>query len=284
MSEKPSTSNVFKEISVFQNYFNKILETTISYGLKILIALAIWYILRFFIKKLSKITLEKSKLETKLDSTIFNFFKSLFRVMADMILILMILPYLGVPITSIVAVFGSLGLAIGLAAQGILSNFVSGFIVLNSNFFKSGDYIKCDDIEGQVEDVQIFFTTLKTVDGKLVKVPNGKLTSTAVTNFSASSKRRISFNFQVPYDTDINLLKIRLENLVFSVNKEYGVDNPSIVVEAYTPYYIIMQVRCFVNTEFFWDFRYYIAENIKVVLVDMGIKFPIHIVDFNKLC
>ncbi|WP_445435993.1 mechanosensitive ion channel family protein [Candidatus Borreliella tachyglossi] len=284
MSEKPSTSNVFKEISVFQNYFNKILETTISYGLKILIALAIWYILRFFIKKLSKITLEKSKLETKLDSTIFNFFKSLFRVMADMILILMILPYLGVPITSIVAVFGSLGLAIGLAAQGILSNFVSGFIVLNSNFFKSGDYIKCDDIEGQVEDVQIFFTTLKTVDGKLVKVPNGKLTSTAVTNFSASSKRRISFNFQVPYDTDINLLKIRLENLAFSVNKEYGVDNPSIVVEAYTPYYIIMQVRCFVNTEFFWDFRYYIAENIKVVLVDMGIKFPIHIVDFNKLC
>ncbi|AYE36324.1 mechanosensitive ion channel family protein [Borrelia turcica IST7] len=287
MSEQPMTSNVFKEIFVFQNYFNKMIETIISYGFKILIAFFIWYCLRIFINKLSKLflkTLAKSKLETKLDSTIFNFLKSFFKVMVDMVLILIILPYLGVSTTSIFAIFGSLSIAIGLAAQGILSNFVSGLIVLNSNFFKIGDYIKCDDVEGQVDDVQIFFTTLKTVDGKVVKLPNSKFTNIAVINFSANPKRRVAFDFQVPYDTDISLLKDKIEKLAFSFNKEqYGIENPSVVVESYTPYYIIMQVRCFVNTEFFWDFQYFIAENIKGVLDDMGIKYPIHIVDFTKL-
>ncbi|QMU99228.1 mechanosensitive ion channel [Borrelia sp. A-FGy1] len=288
MSDQSITSNVFKEIFIFQNYFNKMLETIISYGFKILIAVFVWYFLRILINKLSKLffkTLEKSKLETKLDFTILNFLKSFFRVMVDMVLVLIILPYLGVSTTSIFAIFGSLSIAIGLAAQGILSNFVSGLIILNSNFFKIGDYIRCDDVEGQVDDVQIFFTTLKTVDGKVVRLPNIKFTNISVINFSANPKRRIAFNFQVPYDTDINLLKDKIEKLAFSFNREqHGIESPSTIVDSYTPYYIIIQVRCFVNTEFFWDFQYFISENIKFVLDDMGIKFPIHIIDFNKLC
>ncbi|UGQ16133.1 mechanosensitive ion channel family protein [Borrelia sp. RT5S] len=287
MSGQPITSSVFKEIFVFQNYINGMLETIIGYGFKILVAVFIWYCLRFLIKKLSKLffkTLERARLETKLDSTIFNFLKSLFKVMLDMVLILIILPYLGFSTTSIFAIFGSLSIAIGLAAQGILSNFVSGLIVLNSNFFKIGDYIKCDDVEGQVDDVQIFFTTLKTVDGRVVKVPNSKFTNTSVVNFSTKPKRRISLSFQVPYDTDIDVLKSKMANLVFSLDKEqYGIADPSVVVESYTPYYIVMQIRCFVNTEFFWDFQYFIAENIRCVLANMGIKFPIHTIDFNKL-
>ncbi|BCR21060.1 hypothetical protein BmIO_00455 [Borrelia miyamotoi] len=287
MGERSRALNILKEIFVFQGYVDRIFETVVVYGLKFILALLIWCVLRFFIGKLNKLffkAFEKSKLETKLDSTLLNFFKSLFKVMTDVVLILMILPYLGVSTASIFAVFGSLGLAVGFAAQGILSNFISGCVVLNANFFKIGDYISCDDFEGEVNNIQIFFTTLKTVDGKIVKVPNSKFTNASVTNFSANPKRRISFNFQVPYDTDIGSLKISIENLAFSFNKEqYSIDEPSVVVKEYTPYYIVMQVRCFVNTKFFWDFQYFIAENIKCILADMGIKFPVHIVDFSKL-
>ncbi|BCR21878.1 mechanosensitive ion channel family protein [Borrelia sp. HM] len=286
MNGQPRALDVLKEIFVFQGYVDKIFETILVYGLKFLLALLIWCILRFLVKKLAKLFLkafEKSKLETKLDSTVLNFFRSFFQVTTDMVLILMILPYLGVSTASIFAIFGSLGLAIGFAAQGILSNFVSGFIVLNANFFKIGDYISCDDFEGEVNNIQIFFTTLKTVDGKIIKVPNSKFTNTSVTNFSANSTRRISFDFQVPYDTDIGLLKVKIQNLAFSFNKEqYGIDEPSIVVKEYTPHYIVMQVRCFVKTEFFWDFKYFMAENIKCVLFDMGIKLPIKIIDCIK--
>ncbi|AHH08429.1 mechanosensitive ion channel family protein [Borrelia anserina] len=287
MNENLKVLNVFKEIFVFRNYINEIFETIIGYGLKVIVALVVWYVLRFFIKRGGKLlfkAFEKSKLETKLDSAVLNFLKSFFEVMTDVFLILVILPYLGVSTASIFAVFGSLGLAVGLAAQGILSNFVSGFVVLNSNFFRIGDYISCDDVEGEVNDIQIFFTTLKTVDGKLIKIPNDKFTSKSVTNFSANPQRRIAFVFQVPYDTDINSLKIKIENLAFSWDCErYGIRNPSVVVSKYTPYYIVMQVRCFVKTEFFWDFQYFMAANVKVILDDMGIKFPIHVVDFNKL-
>ncbi len=121
------------------------------------------------------------------------------------------------PTTSIIAVFGSLGLAIGLAAQGILSNFVSGFIVLNSKFFKCGDHIKCGDVEGLVENVQIFFTTLKTFDEEIIKIPNSELTSNFVVNFSANPRRRVVFSFQVPHDTNIGLLKDKIEDLIILI-------------------------------------------------------------------
>ncbi|AAX17781.1 mechanosensitive ion channel family protein [Borrelia turicatae] len=287
MDKQSKTFSVFREIFVFQDYVNEIFEMVIVYGLKVLVALVVWCVSRFFVKRVGRLffsAFEKSKLETKLDSTILNFFKSFFKVMIDMVLILMILPYLGVSTTSIFAIFGSLGLAVGLAAQGILSDFVSGFVVLNSSFFKIGDYISCDDVEGEVNDIHIFFTTLQTVDGKIIKIPNSKFTDTSVTNFSTNPERRIAFDFQVPYDTDIGSLKSRIENLAFSFNKEqYGINKPSVVVKEYTPYYIVMQVRSFVKTEFFWDFQYFIAENIKGILDDMGIKFPIHNVDFSKL-
>ncbi|WP_410521943.1 mechanosensitive ion channel family protein, partial [Borreliella garinii] len=179
---------------MFQDYFNHIIEGVLGYGLKVSIAIALWYFLKLIVKKMGKIlfkTLEKSRLEEKLETTVFNFLKSFFKILTDFIIVLIILPYLGVPITSIIAVFGSLGIA-------ILSNFVSGIIVLNSKFFKCGDHIKCEDVEGLVENIQIFFTTLKTFDEEIIKIPNSKLTSNSVVNFSANPRRRVVFSFQVP--------------------------------------------------------------------------------------
>ncbi len=260
----------------------------IGYGLKVSIAIALWYFLKLIVKKIGKIlfkTLEKSKLEEKLEATVFNFLKSFFKIFTDFVIVLIILPYLGVPTTSIIAVFGSLGLAIGLAAQGILSNFVSGFIVLNSKFFKCGDHIKCGDVEGLVENVQIFFTTLKTFNEAIVKIPNSKLTSNFVVNFSANPRRRVVFSFQVPHDTNIGLLKDKIEDLMIFNNEKFNVEAcfPTLIVEKYTPCYIIVQVRFFVNTEAFWDFKYFIGESIQSVLLDMKIKFPICFIPFDKL-
>ncbi|WP_031490269.1 mechanosensitive ion channel family protein [Borreliella garinii] len=279
---------MFKEFFIFQDYFNHILESVVGYGLKISIAIALWYFLKLIVKKIDKIlfkTLEKSRLEEKLEATVFNFLKSFFKILTDFLIVLIILPYLGVPTTSIIAVFGSLGLAIGLAAQGILSNFVSGFIVLNSKFFKCGDHIKCGDVEGLVENVQIFFTTLKTFDEEIIKIPNSELTSNFVVNFSANPRRRVVFSFQVPHDTNIGLLKDKIEDLIIFNNKEFNVEvcSPTLIVKKYTPCYIVVQVRFFINTDAFWAFQYFIGESIKNVLLDMKIKFPICFIPFDKL-
>ncbi|WPM05870.1 mechanosensitive ion channel family protein [Borreliella sinica] len=272
----------------FQDYINHIFESVLSYGLKVSIAVVLWYFLKLVVKKMGKIlfkTLEKSRLDNKVEVTVFNFLKSFFKILTDFVIILIILSYLGVPTASIIAVFGSLGLAIGLAAQGILSNFVSGFIVLNSKFFKCGDHIKCGDVEGLVENVQIFFTTLKAFNEEIIKIPNSKLTSNFVVNFSANPRRRVVFSFQVPHDTDINLLKYKIEDLMIFNNKEFNVEicSPTLVVKKYTPYYMVLQARFFVNTEAFWDFQYFIGESLKSVLSDMKIKFPICFIPFDKL-
>ncbi|AHH06517.1 Mechanosensitive ion channel [Borrelia crocidurae DOU] len=288
MDKQLKISNVLKRVFVLPDYVHEIFQMIIDYGLRIVVALFAWCILRFIVKRLGTIFLkayERSKLETKLDSTVLNFFKSFFKVVINLVLILMILPYLGVSTASIFAVFGSLGLAVGFAAQGMLSNFVSGFVILNSNFFKIGDYVNCDDAEGEVTDIQIFFTTLKTVDGKIIKIPNNKFTSTLVVNFSANFERRIAFSFQVPYGINFALLKTEMENLAFSFNREtYNVRQPSLILKEYTPYYIIVEIRCFIRTEFFWDFQYFMGEKIKDVLIDMGVEFPIHVVNLSKLC
>ncbi|WKC85364.1 mechanosensitive ion channel family protein [Borreliella lusitaniae] len=279
---------MFKEFFIFQDYFNHTLESVIGYGLKISIAIVLWYFLKLIVKKMGKVlfkTLEKSRIEQKLEVTVFNFLKSFFKILTDFIIVLIILTYLGVPTTSIIAVFGSLGLAIGLAAQGILSNFVSGFIVLNSKFFKCGDHIQCGDVEGLVEDVQIFFTTLKTFNEEIIKIPNSKLTSNFVVNFSANPRRRVVFSFQIPHDTNIGLLKDKIEDLIIFNNNRFNVEicSPTLIVKKYTPCYIVVQARFFVNTEVFWDFQYFIGESIKNVLLDMKIKFPICFIPFDKL-
>ncbi|QFI14572.1 mechanosensitive ion channel family protein [Borrelia sp. CA_690] len=279
---------MFKELFIFQDYFNYIFEGVVGYVFKVSIAILIWYFLKLIVKKIGKIlfkTLEKSRLEKKLEITVLNFLKSFFKIFTDFVIILIILTYLGVPTTSIIAVFGSLGLAVGLAAQSILSNFVSGFVVLNSKFFKCGDHIKCGDVEGLVENVQIFFTTLETFNKEIIKIPNSKLTSNFVVNFSASPRRRVVFSFQVPYDTNIGLLKDKIEDLMIFNNKKFnvGVCAPTLIVEKYTPYYIILQARFFVNTEAFWDFQYFVGESIQNVLLDMKIKVPICFIPFDKL-
>lgn len=279
---------MFKEFFIFQDYFNYIIEGVVGYGLKVSIAIVLWYFLKLIVSKMGKIlfkTLEKSRLEEKLEVTVFNFLKSFFKILTDFVIVLIILPYLGVPTTSIIAVFGSLGLAIGLAAQNILSNFVSGFIVLNSKFFKCGDHIQCGDVEGLVADVQIFFTTLETFNKEIIKIPNSKLTSNFVVNFSSCTRRRVVFSFQVPYDANIGLLKDKIEDLMIFNNKKFNVElcAPTLIVKKYTPYYIVLQVRFFVNTEVFWDFQYFVGESIQNVLLDMKIKVPICFVPFDKL-
>ncbi len=192
---------MFKEFFIFQDYFNYIVEGVVGYGLKVSIAIVLWYFLKLIVSKMGKIlfkTLEKSRLEEKLEITVFNFLKSFFKILTDFVIVLIILPYLGVPTTSIIAVFGSLGLAIGLAAQNILSNFVSGFIVLNSKFFKCGDHIQCGDVEGLVADVQIFLLHLKHLTKKLLKFQTVSLHPILLLIFRHVLEEELCFLFKFP--------------------------------------------------------------------------------------
>ncbi|NMB29990.1 MAG: mechanosensitive ion channel, partial [Clostridiales bacterium] len=142
--------------------------------------------------------LEKSRI----DATAHGFFKSLTNTVLYIFVLVIALSVLGVPMTSIIAVIGAAGLAIGLALQNSLSNIAGGFIILFSKPFKVGDFIETNDISGSVDSINILYTRLLTPDKKSVYVPNGNITSATIVNYTDEPVRRLDMVFKVSYDCD----------------------------------------------------------------------------------
>ena len=160
-----------------------------TYGGKIVIALLVLIIGCFVIKLLNKL-IAKGIDKTKVDETVKVVSKKVIRILLYVLLFIGVIEILGVPMSSVVAVLASCGLALGLALQGALANLAGGLMILIFKPFKIGDYIEVTGAEGHVRDISIFYTTLITLDNRKILVPNGDLMSANVTNFTAEDIRR----------------------------------------------------------------------------------------------
>lgn len=156
-------------------------------------------LISWFIKRLNK-----SKLFLKLDESLRHFLLSFIRISMYVVLFITVASIVGIPMTSFVALLASAGVAIGLALQGALSNLAGGVMILIFKPFKIGDYVQVSSGEGTVEDITVFYTKLSTTDNKVVTIPNGELTNSAVVNFSAKENRRVDVDYIVSYGSDID--------------------------------------------------------------------------------
>ena len=160
-----------------------------------LAAIIIYIVGRFIIKQISRLVskiLEKRKLEISVQT----FLKSLLSILLNLILAFAIISKLGVETTSFAAILASAGVAIGMALSGNLSNFAGGLIILVFKPFKVGDYIDGQGASGTVKEIQIFHTILATVDNRIIYVPNGALSSNAITNYSKQDMRRAEWGIR----------------------------------------------------------------------------------------
>ena len=179
---------------------------------------------------------------------------------------------LGVGTSSIVAMVGSAGLAVGLALQGSLSNFAGGVLILILKPFKVGDYISAAGAEGTVQSIDIFYTRIYTTDNKVVVIPNGTISNTNVTNTSKQDERMLILDFMVSYDTDIEKVRELIMGLL-DADKFICHDKPmSVVVDKLNPMRIKMLAKAWVKTDDYWDVRYRLLEEIKVTLQDNNIS------------
>lgn len=149
-------------------------------------------------KRLAKVTKTRN-----LDESTFSFVKSFINIAIKAIVLFTAAAVLGVPLTAIVTLLGSAGLAIGLALQGSLSNLAGGIMLLIFRPFSLGDYISNHDDEGTVISIGIFYTTLRTPDNRTVVIPNGSLTNGTIINYSAYEQRRLDVEFRIAYDSDM---------------------------------------------------------------------------------
>ena len=270
-----ATQDAVNEVNQATQYLQEHLSDLIGFGVKVLIAIAVFMIGRVLIHFIRKIV-RKSLARSSADKGVEQFVDSVLKFSLYFLLIFMIAAKLGVDTTSVAAIIASGGVAIGLALQGSLSNFAGGVLILLLKPFVVGDYIldNASSEEGTVKEITIFYTKLLTIDNKLILIPNGSLSNSSITNYSHMDMRRIDLTVGVGYASDLSKVKAVLEGVVkteTAVIKDEPVD---IFVSDLGDSAVDMGIRVWVKTEDYWPVRWRLLEQMKNALDENGISIP----------
>lgn len=248
-------------------------EMMINSITQFLIAIVI-FIVSKMIAKLIRKSMQAIMKKKGLDQTVISFMSSIIYGVVILIGFIAAISHLGFNTSSLVAIIGAAGLAIGLALQGSLSNFASGILLIILKPFKSGDFVEVSGIAGVIETVNVFATQLKTPDNKTIIIPNGSITSNSITNYSSKPIRRIDLIIGVSYNANLAQTKEVLEK-VASQHELVLKDEPiTIGVHALADSSVNFVVRPWVKTENYWPVYFDLLEQIKVDLDNAGIEIP----------
>ena len=205
----------FFSIAHVKQLLNDLGNWSVSLIGKIVIAVLIWFIGKKIIRVLDKLV-KKMLDRSTLDKGVVNFVVSVLKFVMYAILIMIVVDKLGFQTTSLLTLFGSAALAIGMSLQGSLSNFAGGILILIFKPFKVGDYIIVGTNEGTVKSIEILYTRLVTIDNKVVMLPNGSLSNSSIVNVGAENTRRIDIQIGIGYSSDIPKAKKLLEQVINS--------------------------------------------------------------------
>lgn len=257
-------------------FLKELPEKAFQLGIRIILSI-ILFIIGVQVIKLIRRIIKKSLKRTKADIGVIQFTDSLLKVLLYVVLILMIAASFGVAATSIIALLGSAGVAIGLAIQGSLSNFAGGMLILILKPFKVGDYIKEDSSgnEGSVSEIQLFYTKLVTPDNRVIVLPNGALANNSLTNVTEAAARRLDIYVGIAYDSDIKKAKEALTNMLKADPATIKGQELFVFVDELADYRIKLGIRCWVKKEDFWDTKWRLTENTKYILDEAGIIIPV---------
>jgi len=248
-------------------------QILIDFAIKLIVALAIVFIGKFVANMVRQGVIKVMR-HKAMDDAIISFISSLLYGMLFFIVIVAAISHLGFNTTSLVAIVGAAGLAIGLALQGSLSNFASGVLLIVFKPFKSGDFIEVSGVTGIVEQILIFSTQLRTGDNKTVIIPNGAITSGTITNYSTKPTRRIDLIIGVSYDADLAKAKALLLK-VASADERVLEDKPVTVgVSELADSSVNFVVRPWVKSADYWPTYFDLLEKIKTELDNEGIEIP----------
>lgn len=258
--------SIEKQTTIFSRYMQSFVDRIPALVVAV-ITVIIGIILAKIVKKILNKMLFKYKSSTGLVSFLINFIQ----VVIILISFMQALSGLGVNTTSFAAILGAAGFSIGLAFKEVISNLGSCMIILFFRPFDVGDYIQCNAIEGTVYEIQMFSTTLKTNDNKLVILPNSLITTNAITNFTAQDKRRIDFIFNVEYDTDVKKMYDIAHRLFEDDECVLNSPKPLIGVESMDNNIIKFVAKPWVKTDDYWKTYYKLMEEFKEEFDEHGI-------------
>ena len=241
-----------------------------------------WNIVAFFaalifgivIIKILVIVVKKILSRTKIEEVAANFILAIVKFLLWLILILILLSIIGVQITGIITALSAAILAVGMALQGNISNIANGIIIVATKMFKKGDYIIVGDKEGSIVEINFLFTTIYTPDNKKITIPNSTIVNSAVVNAGANPKRRVNFTFPVAYESDVDLVKKIVIDVMNSNGKIYLDPAPFCKLKEFNDSSIDFFANCWCDSGDYWDVYYYVMENVFNEFKRHGISIP----------
>lgn len=257
------------------NYWETKIPLIGNFAGRVLLAILVYVIASKLIHKLCKIIVASMK-RANADTGVTQFVSSFVKATLYGLLIITIATSFGVKESSIAALLASSGVAIGLALQGGLSNLAGGVIILILRPFVVGDYIiECTDKqEGTVVKIDLFYTTLSTVDNRRITIPNGNLTSTSIVNVTARDQRKLEIKVEIAYSSDLKKAKSILERLLHEDEHVLSDQEMQVFVDELGASGIMLGLRAWVNTEQYWSTKWRLNEEIKLAFDEEGIEIP----------
>ncbi|MDG2961326.1 mechanosensitive ion channel [Bisgaard Taxon 10/6] len=252
----------------------------IPYGTKILLAVVIYVAGKWIARLISKL-LGKAALASTKDEMLQSFVSSISYFLMLLIVVIAALSQLGINTSSLVALIGAAGLAVGLALQNSLQNFAAGVMLLVFKPFRKGDLIETGGMTGTVEQMGLLVLELRTADNKTVLIPNGKVFSDSIVNNSANKTRRIDFIFDIAYDADIATAKEIVARVLDEDPRVLKTPAPTIAVGALAASSVQLFVRPWVNTPDYWGVHFDVTERIKLEFDKAGIDIPFAQMDLH---
>ena len=242
-------------------------------GMKLAASITIFLIGRWLAHMVVNMV-RKALAKTDMEDTLEKFLCNILNVILMLVVVIATIGALGVETTSLLAVLGAAGLAIGLALQGSLSNFASGVLIVAFRPYKVGDFIEGGGVSGTVDEVQIFTTVLKTPDNKKVIVPNSQIMDSTITNYSAHETRRVDLVVGCGYGDDIDKVYSVLKDIIDKDDRILSEPAPSIALNTLGDSSVNFNVRPWVNKADYWDVYNGVTEQVKRRFDEEGLNIP----------
>ncbi len=273
---------------MIEKFLQELPEKAWNLGTRIVLSALVLFVGIQLIKVIRGLV-KKSLAKGNADKGVMQFIDSFLKASLYAVLFITIASGFGLDAASILALLGSAGVAIGLAIQGSLSNFVGGVLILLLKPFKVGDYIKEDtnNNEGTVSSIELFYTKLTTPDNRVIVLPNGTLANSSLTNVTACERRRLDIRVGISYDADIRLAKEVLQKVLEDEKAVLKEEEYFVYVDELGESSVNLGIRCWLATDDYWTGKWRLTENVKYTLDEAGIGIPypqmdVHLTDMKK--
>lgn len=277
------SDNLIKNLDegVMKSWLQSVLPSVLGFFWSVVLALLIAYIGGKIINLVRRM-FQKSLHRRDAEEGVCQFADQVLKYFLWIVIIVIILGLFGFTASSLAAAVASLGVTAGLALQGSLSNFAGGLLILVLHPFRVGDYIIEDTHknEGTVIEISVFYTKLRTIDNKIIVIPNGTLANTSLTNATKSDRRQMDLVVPIGYDADIKKAKDILMELV-EAEKRRLPEDVNVFVKELGASSVDLGLRFWVPTDQYWPVRWQLLEDIKIRFDAEKISIPFQQVDVN---